>query len=68
MTGSGNESATEIDAGGMVWKVDESDTAECIDCGGEAVQISELDADRYLCPDCGVVWNPDHSNEQEGLA
>lgn len=68
MSDLGNGSATERDAGGMVWEVDESDTAECVDCGGEAVQIAELDADRYLCHDCGLVWNPEKSSALEGSA
>lgn len=51
-------SETQRDAGGMVWQVDESDETECIGCDGRAVQIAELDSDRYLCSDCGLVWNP----------
>ena len=49
---------TERDAGGLVWQVDGSDTTDCIECDERAVQIMELDADRYLCPGCGLVWNP----------
>ena len=46
------------DTGGRVWRVDNNDTADCIDCDGVALQILELDSDRYICQNCGVVWNP----------